>query len=52
MHSLLSNAGQWLVLLGPHLHIHILVEFGRHFYKKETLIKKKKKSKYMQEGQY
>ena len=41
MHSLLSDVGQWLVLLGPHLCIHILVELGRHFYKKKTLLKKK-----------
>ena len=41
-HSLLSDVGQWLVLLGPHLCIHTLVELGRHFYKKKTLGKKKK----------
>ena len=43
MHSLLSDVGQWLVFLGPHLRIHILVELGCHFYKKKTLKKKKKK---------
>ena len=40
MYPLLSDIGQRLVLLGPHLCIHVLVELGRHLYKDKTLVKK------------
>ena len=33
---LLPNIRQRLVLLGPHLGIHVLIEPGHHFYKKEN----------------
>ena len=41
----LPDTGQRLVLLRPHLCIHILVELGHHFCKNKTLVKKKKKLK-------
>ena len=41
-HRFLDDVRQWLIFLRSHLHVHILIELGRHFCKKETLVKKKR----------
>ena len=43
MHHLFPCVPQWLILLRPHLGVHVLVECSRHLYKGKTLFKKKKK---------
>ena len=44
LHRPLPDVGEGLVLLALHLHVHPLIEFGRHPCSK-TLVKKKKKQK-------
>ena len=48
MHHPLPEIGKGLILLGPHLGTHLLIELCRHLCEKETLVKKregKEKSK-------
>ena len=40
MYPLLPDTGQRLVLLRPHLCIHVLIKLGRHICKDKTLVKK------------
>ena len=51
-HHPLPKVGKRIVLLGPHLGVHLLIEFHRQLCERETLVKKKERKENSRQLRY